>query len=557
MIEQAVIIIVYCTYLILVSKRTMTYLHVLQQEDYDSARLWKWIKEHNAFDKRVTLGLILLTVINIVAHIFLPTIIDTFSFLMGFLVFLVMVIAINLEKDPRKNAKKRLVATDRAKRVFIPSILILALMGAWCFAVLPPFNTAAWPWIIAMQFIPFCVLLVNNLMKPFEMVTQKMYWNDARKKIQELKPIIIGVTGSFGKTSVKHILGHILSTQAPTLVTPGSVNTPMGITRIIREQLTADHKYFIVEMGAYGPGSIRDLCALCPPDFGIITAIGHAHYERFKSLDTVSQAKYELAEAVLEKGSGKVIVHERTLRFPYGRNIKVEHKDRFVVCGSPPNVDPKKNQETCFLEKDDMHIIDVKQIAKGLEIKIGIGNKSYGFEPALYGIHHGHNTVLAIAAAIELGIEIGPIQLALMSMPQISHRLEVKRLPADKMTIIDDAYNSNPIGFRSALDLMALIANGGRKILITPGMIELGIAHDEAHEQIGQYAGKICDVCIVVMPSRIPTFISGFKSAGSGTVVEVASFKEAQEWINNNKQDNDVILLENDLPDMYERIPKM
>jgi UDP-N-acetylmuramoyl-tripeptide--D-alanyl-D-alanine ligase len=355
---------------------------------------------------------------------------------------------------------------------------------------------------------------------------------------------------------VKHILGHILQTQAPTLITPGSVNTSMGITRIIRERLTEDHKYFIVEMGAYGVGSIASLCRLTPPDFGIITNIGHAHYERFKSLETVAQAKFELADAVIEKGTGKMVIHERTLRFPSVRAVKMDYPESFVVCGEPPEVDRHKQKDINYLERGDVHIIEVTQQANGLDIKIGIGDKTYNLNPPIYGLHHGHNVVLAAVMALELGVDINAIQLALHSLPQISHRLEVKPNHAEKYVIIDDSYNSNPLGFRSALDLMVLMATGGRKILITPGMIELGIAHDEAHAQIGSYAGQICDVAIIVRPSRIPTFVKAFKESGK-TLVEVGSFQEASEWLEKNRQENDLVLIENDLPDMYERIPSM
>lgn len=546
MVDLAQTTIIYLVFLTLAAKRLMTYLHVLQQEDYDNARLQKWMFENKAFDKKLTLYLIILSI----AWLYVP------SFFMAFLVFIAIVITIYLEKDPRKSLKKKLVATDRAKRIFFPALAGMALLSAWCFLFNYPYSVTPWPWIILIHLTPFVLLIVNAALAPFESLVQKAYWNEARQKIYDLSPTIIGITGSFGKTSVKHILGHILQTQAPTLITPGSVNTSMGITRIIRERLTEDHKYFIVEMGAYGVGSIASLCRLTPPDFGIITNIGHAHYERFKSLETVAQAKFELADAVIEKGTGKMVIHERTLRFPSVRAVKMEYPASFVVCGEPPEVDRHKQKDINYLERGDVHIIEVTQQANGLDIKIGIGDKTYNLNPPIYGLHHGHNVVLAAVMALELGVDINAIQLALHSLPQISHRLEVKPNHAEKYVIIDDSYNSNPLGFRSALDLMVLMATGGRKILITPGMIELGIAHDEAHAQIGSYAGQICDVAIIVRPSRIPTFVKAFKESGK-TLVEVGSFQEASEWLEKNRQENDLVLIENDLPDMYERIPSM
>ncbi|MBG78631.1 MAG: Mur ligase [Alphaproteobacteria bacterium] len=546
MVETASITLIYLVFITLAAKRIMTYLHVLQQEDYDSKRLNKWIFEHKAFDKKLSLALAVLSVV----WMYVP------SFFMAFLAFICITITIYLEKDPRKSQKKKLVETDRAKRVFFPTLGVMAVLSAWCFVFEFPYNTVAWPWIIAIQLIPFVLIWVNAALAPFESVIQKVYWNEARQKMHDLSPIVIGVTGSFGKTSVKHILGHILNTQGPTLVTPGSVNTPMGITRIVREQLTPDHKYFVVEMGAYGVGSIASLCELTPPDFGIVTTIGHAHYERFKSLETVARAKFELAEAVMQKETGKVIIHERTLRFSYVRGMKLDQPDRFVVCGDPPAIDRHKQKDINYLEQGDVHIIEVTQQPKGLDIKFSVDGKTYNLNPPIYGLHHGHNVVMAAVTALELGVDIGAIQLALQTVPQISHRLEVKPNKEAGYVLIDDSYNSNPLGFRSALDLMVLMQSSGRKILITPGMIELGIAHDEAHAQIGEYAGQICDIAVVIKPERIGSFVNAYKASGK-TLIEVQSFKEASEWLEKNRQDGDLVLIENDLPDMYECIPSM
>lgn len=361
---------------------------------------------------------------------------------------------------------------------------------------------------------------------------------------------MIGITGSFGKTSVKHILGHILKMNAPTLITPGSVNTPMGITRIIREQLDESHKFFIVEMGAYGKYSIKRLCDLTPPDFGILTAIGHAHYERFKTLDAVAETKYELANAVLDKG-GKNIVHERTLRFDYSNGVKTANEASFIVCGEP-------GME--YMRDSDVQIQQIDQTIEGLVVKLHWKGTDHTVRAPLFGLHHGHNLALCFITAIELGLEEEAIHTALKTVPQIQHRLEVKKMP-DGRTIIDDAFNSNPIGFKSAIELLHMLGNAepdnpARTILITPGMIEMGKAHDESHRSLGALAGKLCDVIVVVKGERIPTFIEGFKAEGPDKdIIEVNSFTEASSWAETHKAANDVILIENDLPDIYERVP--
>lgn len=542
MIDLASTVLLFLTYVAFAGKRGLTYMHAYQQEEYDSRRLLGWIGQNKTFDKRLTLALLLCTG----ASFFIPVMFT------NFLVFIAFAVTTYLEKDPRKESKKKLVSTARSKRIFRPAYVLAALAGLWCF-IAPQYTGL---WILNVQMIPFWLVIVNAILTPYEEFVQQRFWSEAHNKVLDYQPTIIGITGSYGKTSVKHILGHILKMNAPTLVTPGSVNTPMGITRIIREELQPEHRYFVVEMGAYGPGSIARLCKLTPPDMGIITAIGHAHYERFKSLETVAEAKYELADSVIERG-GMMIVHERTLRFENANALRMEHPHNFIVCGDAPKASNVKEEEKSFMSQGDLEIHAIEQRRKGLEIKFSWKNTLHIVEAPLFGMHHGYNVAMAFAAAFELGIAARDIQTALSSLPQIQHRLEVKP-QADGTIVIDDAYNSNPVGFQAALGLLTIMGASGRKILITPGMVELGKAHDEAHQKIGEYAGQVCDVAIVVKGKRIPTFLKGFKSTGGNKDVhEVDTFSDAQKWVAKNKQAGDIILIENDLPDIYERVPKL
>ncbi len=538
MVENIVPFIIYIAFLGFTARRLLTYLHPLQQEDYDTDRLIKWIFANRVFDKRLSLGLLATGILAF----FIP------RFFTESLTFAALCAALYIEKDPRRNSKKKLVMTARVKRIFSTSLAVGGFFGLAGFLAPHP-----WFWVLGVQLVPVFLIAGNIFLNPFEKTVQQKFWNEAHAKIERLKPIVIGITGSFGKTSVKHILGHILKTQAGTLVTPGSVNTPMGISRIIREDLDESHKFFVVEMGAYGPGSIERLCKLTPPYLGVITAIGHAHYERFKTLDTVAHTKYELARAAIDN-MGKVVVHEKTLRFEEARKIREANPSSFIVCGEPvdPRIVPK---EISYLAEGDLHIQKVSQKRDGLEVKIKWKGESHIIKAPLYGLHHGHNIVLALAAADALGIPLPAIITALKSVPQIPHRLEVSKLPGN-VTLIDDAYNSNPLGFRSALELLGTLKIRGRAILVTPGIVELGTSHDEIHKQLGLAAADICDIIIAVSPKRIPSFVEAAKSKGK-PVETFDTFQEAQAWLDRNKRDGDIILLENDLPDLYERIPKI
>src|SRR5439155_1668303 len=238
------------------------------------------------------------------------------------------------ERDPRKDAKKPLATTARAKRIYAVSLVLLLAVGlAAGFA-----TDIALVWLMPVQLVPVALVAGTLLLMPSEARVQRRYWHEAHDTLMRFDPIVVAVTGSYGKTSVKHILGHVLETAAPTLITPGSVNTAMGIARIVRERLRPHHRYLVVEMGAYGIGSIARLCALTPPKLGIITAIGKAHYERFKTLDVVARAKFELAEAA-HANDGTAIIASDTLQFDWPRRYIEAHRDMVVTVGPEADAD--------------------------------------------------------------------------------------------------------------------------------------------------------------------------------------------------------------------------
>jgi len=519
------------TFLFFALRRLRRYLHIYQQEEYNSLRFLRWLFRAVAFDKRVALAI---GVVALVIWQFGPAAPAVWQ---GALAGL-FIIAGALEPDPRKNAKKKLAMTQRAKRIYWTAfVLSVPVAGLAAFAPAP-----LW-WLAPLWALPFILVLGNLILMPLESRTQRRFWTEAHTKLKRLRPTVIGITGSFGKTSVKHILGHILSMHARTLFTPGSVNTVMGNTRIIREQLKPGTRYFIAEMGAYGIGSIRRLCDLTPPDLGVLTTIGEAHYERFKSLDTVAKAKFELCQAVVAK-EGKLIVGEEVLAQDYAVEYMNAHRDHFVICGEG--------------EFADLKFLDVEQTRDGLKVKLTwperFGEETFALFAPLYGLHHAANMALAFGAAVLAGVPANKAIAAMTTVPQIRHRLEVKP-QGDGSILIDDAYNSNPSGFAAALELTDKLRNGhGRRILITPGMAELGERHAEAHAELGLKAAQCIDVALVVRPDRIPTFVDTFeRRAANGRLVKLDSFAEAEEWLKRNVKEHDVVLIENDLPDILER----
>lgn len=518
-------------------------LHFLQQEEYDNDRFLRWLFRRRVFDKKATL----LILTSFILWYFLkeqdPPL---YNFILLTLFIPALIIGI-MTSRPTKKAKKPLVMTARAQRILYTYLVLIGFYFSGILLTFEKENLTALmlSFVVFFQWPPFFLVAANFILIPVEEIITARYVKQARNKMKDLNPVIIAVTGSYGKTSIKHLLAHILSSMAPTLATPGSVNTIMGVTRIIRENLEKKHRYFVVEMGAYGPGSIKKLCQLAPPQLGIISGVGLAHFERFKSLRTVFKSKFEMANN-LNARDKKTIINGSEIP-DYLLKPYMKQNQHLVVCGSPEEPNPGA-----------VNLVKCRQTTDGLEIELKISSngssKIMTLKVPLYGEHQGTNVMLAAAAALNIGVPMEVIKASLKTMPQIRHRLEVTRTKAGPL-IIDDAYNSNPTGFASALETLKVLKNpGGRAILITPGMVELGKEHGAQHHRLGEEAGKIVNVALVVGPARIKSFIEGFqKTAPKSSVLKTfETQKEAEDWVNENVRKNDVVLFENNLPDIYE-----
>lgn len=514
-------------------KRLQTFLKYFQQEEYDNRRFIDWLIRNVALDKRLTPVVLLLGFVGT-----LKVIPGVYMVALSAAVFALYAW---FEKPAHKVGKKPLVKTARARRLLWGALILMTLITGGLHHVFKDSLGGIWHavyWIGVIQILPLFLMLANIVWWPFEAQGRKRYLAEARQKIADLQPTIIGITGSFGKTSTKHILGHVLGTFVPTLMTPGSVNTPLGNTRVIREKLTAEHKYFIVEMGAYGPGSIKRLCDLTPPSVGIVTAVGDAHYERFKNVETVAGAKHELVDAVFAN-KGHMILNGSLSIHP---NFSQSMKGQWVY-------GPAKGD----IGENFVGIREVETTRDGLKLVLRYKNKDYDVLCPLFGEQHAENIAAVFSTAVSLGFEPDRVVAALKTVPQIKHRLEVKKNPA-QATEIDDAYNSNQAGFTGALRVLdVLVKRPGRRILITPGLVELGAKHDEVHKTLGELSARHTDVTVAVNGQRIPSFINAFKAANSkAQLVEVANFDEAKKWVQDNITTEDTYLLENDLPDLYE-----
>lgn len=345
---------------------------------------------------------------------------------------------------------------------------------------------------------------------------------------------IIGITGSYGKTSTKHYLERILSEQFSVLMTPGSFNTPMGVTRTVREMLQPYNEVFIVEMGAKNVGDIKEICDLVNPQYGIVTAVGPQHLESFKTIENVQKTKFELVDAL--PADGLAVLNDD---FEYVANRKVETVE-------------VKRYAVNAVENADFYVENVTYSALGTTFTIVGEGKRIELSTKLVGECNISNLMGAVIIALRLGVPEEKIKYAVSKIAQVEHRLNMKRTP-NGIVIIDDAFNSNPDGSRMALDVLSSMT-GGKRIVITPGMIELGDKQDYYNEKFGEHIAETCDIAMIVGLYNRDAIVRGIKSKGweeGDKLIVVDTFNEAQAMLSKIATKGDTVLYENDLPDTF------
>ena len=341
---------------------------------------------------------------------------------------------------------------------------------------------------------------------------------------------VIGITGSYGKTSVKYYLNTLLQAQFNSLMTPESYNTPMGVVKTIRGQLKPYHEVFVCEMGAQNVGDIKELCGIAGPRHGIITALGQQHLESFKSQENIIKTKYELADALPEDGFLLLNGDNELIRTNLPRH-------RFMTYG--------------LNDENDYRASDVKVSSRGTVFTLHTPDgQSCDFQTALLGEHNIVNLTGALAMCHLLGIPLTALKPRLLKITAVPHRLQL--IDHGSFAVIDDGFNSNPNGTQAALRTLSLFDD--YKIMITPGMVELGEAQETLNREFGQNAARVCDYVILVGEKQTRPIARGLADAGfpAEKLYIAESLKDGLEHAHALKTERKkIILLENDLPDNY------
>lgn len=429
-----------------------------------------------------------------------------------------------------KKAKKPLVYTKRVCRMFLTEAVILAL-SIIPTAILCNLRTVIFVLLILYLLSPFITIIANFINKPIEKSVNNHFIKDAKRILKASDNLtVIGVTGSYGKTSVKYYLNTLLKAKYNVLMTPESYNTPMGVVMTIRGHLKATHEIFICEMGAKKVGEIKEICDIVHPKHGIITSIGPQHLETFKTLDNVKSTKFELADALPSDG----------LLFLNGDDENIT------------SYNEKDDVITYSMSDGNYTAFDISVSERGTSFSVKAPNGDIGtFSTKLIGRHNVLNITGAIAVSHTLGISMTALKPQVRRLECVPHRLQL--IDKGNALVIDDAYNSNPSGTKAALETLSLI--NGFKILVTPGMVELGVKQDECNYKFGKNAAAVCDYIVLVGKKQTVQIKKGLDDAGySQDKIFIAdNIGEAvtKAYNINSHEQKRIILLENDLPDNY------
>jgi UDP-N-acetylmuramoyl-tripeptide--D-alanyl-D-alanine ligase len=531
-------------YVTLTVRRGLDCLYILQLERYDPNRFRSWIQTHRVrlvpggevFLQLATAGLAVLIVgFNVAWPLLVLVWLGT-----GFP---------SLMRYRPLQVSQSLAWTPRTVRVGIAAGVIALLLFGWMVGLVVNMVKAA-PALYALLaggigglavvcvLMPSIVLWGARLTTPIERLIGRRYLADAAARMARYPGKVLGITGSYGKTSTKYVVADLLAARYRTFKTPAGVNTTMGITRVIREDLSDEQEIFVVEMSAYGPGEIREVCDLVHPAIGILTAVGVQHLERFGTPERIAEAKYELIAALPAGGPAIMNADDPTCRLlaerarAEGKRVRLYGFDAAVpdlfVAGSDVTVSPQGSR---------------------FRVRLASGETAH-FETTLLGRWNLSNVLAGIAAGVECGIPLGDLAEPVKTLRPAPRRLEIHT--EGGITRILDVANANPRGAAMALEVLSQFT-GGSRILITPGMVELGPIEAEENRKFGEQAAAVCDYVILVGPEQTRPIAEGLRARQfpAERLLVARHADEVADLLAPIVRPGDVLLYENRLPDTY------
>lgn len=514
------------------------FLQILQLSGYKIKGYNVWLKDTKArYISRIAmlsfLSLACVLVTNALFDVYHQDSIYSYLGLIFYIYFSIVFI-IHMVNSPQKTP---LAQTRRMARLI--SCLFILCMGITFVLI-----WVCTEWLYFIKFgvmvltpllLPVLVPLAHFIMLPLETFIRWNYIRKAKKKLASRPDLIrIGITGSYAKTSVKHILFDMLSEKYNVCMSPHSFNTPMGLTKVVLKYLKPENQILIAEMGAKQVGDIAYLCNIINPQHAIITGIGSQHLETFGSVENIKKTKNELVLALPENANVVFNMENKGARELFE---ECTLKNKFLAG---------------FGEGSELKVSNVDITSNGMTFTLEYNGKSKKCTSNLIGKHNLENILLSATLALKLGVSLEGVARAISELQPVAHRLEVIR--NQNITVLDDAFNSSVEGSTAAVEVLSSFKDSV-KICITPGMVEMGQEEFNVNEHFGEQLGKVCDYVIVVNKVNQEALKKGLESTeiAKENIILVDTLKQAKARLNEliTPDKNYVVLFENDLPDNY------
>lgn len=421
-----------------------------------------------------------------------------------------------------RGRSSKLVFTGRLKRLAALVFFDLALFAVVFWFL--PFGIT----LLALSglAIPLLVDLYAGLIAPVEKSMSRRFVAEAQRKLGEIRPVVIAITGSYGKTTTKEYIRHLLSGTYRVVASPASFNNELGLARTVNEYLTPGTDVLIAEMGDYGPGEISEMCTWLQPKVGVVTAVGYEHFERFKSMEAIAESKREVFFTV----------------------------DTAVLGIDTPPLDQMAAEIESLGTKRVLTVsgegraAEVSALGDGIEIRISASGEEIG--AISQENRHPLNVAMGVAVALAMDVPTRSIAALLPGLESPAHRATVE-MGSTGFTIIDDTYNSNPVGAAAALEILARSSATGKRVVVTPGMVEMGSEQHRLNSEFAARASEVATDLVIVGYTNRPPLREGAAGSSHLNVVEVRTREQATEWVRENLGSGDIVLYENDLPDHF------
>lgn len=514
------------------------FFHMIQLSGYKIKGYFIWLKDTKAkYINRIFMLSLLCTccilVVNALFDAYSGEMLYSYIGLVFYFYFTI-VFCINLYSAPKKvplKSTRRMARLNIALFIFSAGLTFILIAISSEFLYLYRFGIVC----LTPLLLPIMVPIVHLIMVPFEELIKKSYVIKAKRKLKNYPNLIkIGITGSFGKTSTKYILNSILMQKYKVCMSPHSFNTTSGLTRVVNDYLKPEDEILITEMGARNRGDIKDLVKIINPKYAIITGVGSQHLHTFKTLDNILDTKFELVEGLPQEEGFAVFNADNKGSAALYERAKL--KNKYLTGNTAKNV--------------DINATDVVVSKKGTKFVLVVGDESIECSCRLVGKHNVENILLCVKMALLLNLSLEQIKKGISELKPVPHRLELIE-NENKVIILDDSYNASVEGAEVALEVLSKF--GKNKIVVTPGLVELGNLEKQENFNFGAKIADVATHVVIVNVVNSESLKAGLlsKNFDEKKIFFAENLKQANEKIKDLIKPKDVILFENDLPDNY------